>query len=44
MIMLIRSIPVAGVGCTAIRVSGASTGLALRGHTVTDAVASKRSS
>ena len=38
------SIPVAAVGSTKIRVNGAQTGFAVSGQTVTEAVASKRSS
>lgn len=36
--------PVSGDGSTAMRVSGASTGFVVSEQTVTDAVASKRSS
>ena len=38
------SIPVAAAGSTKIRVNGAQTGFAVSGQTVTEAVASKRSS
>ena len=44
MIELGCSIPVAAEGATAIRVSGASTGLVVNGQTVTEAVGSKQPS
>jgi hypothetical protein len=42
--LLGRSRPLLSVGSTRILISGASTGLVVNGQTVTDAVASKRSS
>ena len=42
--LLGRSSPLVSVGSRGILISGASTGLVVNGQTVTDAVASKRSS
>jgi hypothetical protein len=44
MTWLDSSIPVVVVGCIAMRLNGASTGLVVNGQTVTEAVASNLSS